>query len=314
MGEEVHARTQLDPEAISEEKPFKGVRLAACLHVTTETAALMQALEAGGAKVGVCASNPLSTQDDVAASLVKNDGIAVFAIKGENRRRTTGTSFGPRPGADITMDDGADIVSTVHSERKELPQGDRRGNGGDDDRGDPLELHGGKGGPEIPHHRGERGQDQALLRQPVRNRADQSTGSPGNEPADGRQLFCRGRLRLVRPGSGDAGPGMGAHVVVTEMDPLPALEAVMDGFQVSPWPRPRRSAIFLHRHGNLHVIRKEHFVRMKDGAIVSNSGHFNVEIDIPALEKIAKSGEGQTVCRGVRLRNGAGSTSWAKAG
>ena len=276
----------------AKEKPLRGVRIAACLHVTTETAALMQVLAAAGAKVSLCASNPLSTQDEAAASLVKNDGIAVYAIKGEDRKtyyRHILSALAVAP--NVTMDDGADLVSVVHTEKtgylKDIVGGTEETTTG------VIRLAA----------MGEKG----VLRYPIvavneaktKHFFDNRYGT-GQSTIDG---ILRATNRLlagscfVVAGYGWCGRGlamrargMGARVIVTEIDPLPALEAVMDGFEVVPMAEAARVGdIFCTVTGNLHVLRREHFGRMKDGAIVCNSGHFNVEIDIPALAKMARS-------------------------
>lgn len=276
----------------AKEKPLKGVRIAACLHVTTETAALMQVLAAGGAKVALCASNPLSTQDEAAASLVKNDGIAVYAIKGENRKTyyrhiLAALAVGPH----MTMDDGADLVSMVHSEKKEYLK----------------EIVGGTEETTTGVIRLSAMGEKGVLRYPIiavneaktKHFFDNRYGT-GQSTLDG---ILRATNRLlagscfVVAGYGWCGRGlamrargMGARVIVTEIDPLPALEALMDGFEVEPMAEAAKVGdFFCTVTGNLHVIRREHFERMKDGAIVCNSGHFNVEIEIPALEALSRS-------------------------
>ncbi len=287
---------RLIKKRFKKERPLKGVRIAACLHVTTETAGLMTVLKAGGAQVALCASNPLSTQDDVAAALVKFDEIPVFAIKGEDQKtyykhiHTTldqSASGGPA----ITMDDGADLVSTLHSDRSEL-------------------LNGIIGGTEETttgvirlRSMAERG----VLKYPIISVNDANTKhffdnryGTGQSTIDG---ILRATNRLLAGavfvvcGYGWCGRGvamrargMGGNVVITEVDPLKAMEAVMDGFQVMPMAEAAKiGEIFVTVTGDLKVIRKEHFEVMKDGAIVCNSGHFNVEIDIPVLEKMSKS-------------------------
>ncbi len=276
----------------AKEKPLRGVRIAACLHVTTETAALMQVLAGGGAKVTLCASNPLSTQDEAAASLVKFDGIAVYAIKGEDRKtyyRHILSALAVAP--NVTMDDGADLVSVVHTEKtgylKDIIGGTEETTTG------VIRLAA----------MGEKG----VLRYPIvavneaktKHFFDNRYGT-GQSTIDG---ILRATNRLlagscfVVAGYGWCGRGlamrargMGARVIVTEVDPLPALEAAMDGYEVVSMSEAARIGdFFCTVTGNLHVLRREHFERMKDGAIVCNSGHFNVEIDIPALAKMAKS-------------------------
>jgi len=276
----------------AKEKPLAGIRLSACLHVTTETAHLMQVLDAGGAKVTLCASNPLSTQDDVASSLVKHDGISVYAVKGENRKTYYGhilqaLSIGPQ----VTMDDGADLVSVIHTRRKEYLK----------------EVIGGTEETTTGVIRLRAMAERGVLRYPIvavneaktKHFFDNRYGT-GQSTIDG---ILRATNRLIAgscfvvAGYGWCGRGlamrargMGARVVVTEIDPLSALEAVMDGFEVVPMAAAAAQGdIFCTLTGNLHVIRGEHFARMKDGAIVCNSGHFNVEIDIPELRKMSRS-------------------------
>jgi adenosylhomocysteinase len=276
----------------SKEKPLRGIRLGACLHVTTETAALMQTLKAGAARVRVCASNPLSTQDDVAASLVKHDRIPVFAIKGENHKTYydhINAVLDLKPM--YTMDDGADLVSTLHSERKEL-----------------LDFV--QGGTEETTTGIIRLRSMAaagVLRYPIISVNDANTKhlfdnryGTGQSTVDGI-IRATNRLlagsRFVVCGYGWCGRGvatrargMGANVIVTEVDPLRALEAVMDGFSVMPIKEAARIGdIFCTLTGDVNVIGKPHFKLMKDGAIVCNSGHFNVEIDLPGLESLTKT-------------------------
>jgi len=276
----------------AKEKPLKGVRIGACLHVTTETASLMKTLKAGGAKVSLCASNPLSTQDDVAASLSKNDKIPVFAIKGENHKTYyshINAVLDAKP--QFTMDDGADLVSVLHTKRKEL-------------------LKGVQGGTEETTTGIIRLRSMAadgVLKYPIIAVNDAQTKhffdnryGTGQSTIDG---IIRATNRLLAGshfvvcGYGWCGRGvamrargMGANVIVTEVDPLPALEAVMDGFTVMPIRKAARIGdFFCTLTGDINVIRKEHFTTMKDGAIVANSGHFNVELDLDGLKKIAKS-------------------------
>lgn len=275
-----------------QEKPLKGICVAACLHVTTETASLMQTLKAGGADVYLCASNPLSTQDDVAASLVKHDEIPVFAIKGEDNEtyyKHINAVLDAKPG--YTMDDGADLVSTLHSERTELV--------------DQI-----KGGTEETTTGIIRLRSMAadkVLRYPIIAVNDAQTKhffdnryGTGQSTIDG---IIRATNRLLAGtcfvvcGYGWCGRGlamrargMGANVVVTEVDPTAALEAVMDGFTVAPIADAAKMGdFFCTVTGNISVIRKEHFEVMKDGAIVANSGHFNVELDLEDLKSISKS-------------------------
>jgi len=279
-------------QRFTKEQPLAGVKLAACLHVTTETAALMQTLKAGGASAALCASNPLSTQDDVAASLVKHDRLPVFAIKGENHKTYyshINAVLDTRP--HFTMDDGADLVSTLHSERQKL-LGDVRG-GTEETTTGIIRLRSMAA--------------DGVLKYPIIAVNDARTKhffdnryGTGQSTIDG---FIRATNRLIAGtrfvvcGYGWCGRGiamrargMGANVIVTEIDPLPALEAVMDGFTVMPIGEAAPIGdFFCTVTGNINVIRKEHFRVMKDGAIVANSGHFNVELDLPGLAALSKS-------------------------
>jgi len=272
-------------------KPLKGVKISACLHVTTETANLMHTLVAGGAKVALCASNPLSTQDDVAASLVSHLGIPTFSIKGESNKVyyqhiTSALEIEP----DITMDDGADLVSILHSKRKKLLS-DVIGGTEETTTGvvrlRSMEKHG-------------------VLKYPLISVNDSKTKhffdnryGTGQSTIDGilrATNFLLAGSKVVVAGYGWCGrgfatkaKGMGADVIVTEVDPLKAIEAVMDGFRVMSMAEAARVGdVFCTLTGDINVIRKEHFRVMKDNAVVCNSGHFNVEIDIPALERLAK--------------------------
>ena len=276
----------------TKEKPLKGKRIAACLHVTTETAALMQTLKAGGAKLTLCASNPLSTQDDVAASLVKHDKISVFAIKGEDNKtyyKHIHSAIDIKP--HYTMDDGADLVSTIHSERQELIEGV---NGGTEETTTGiirLRSMAADGVLQYPII--------AVNDARTKHFFDNRYGT-GQSTVDG---IIRATNRLIAGsnfvvcGYGWCGKGlamrargMGGNVVVTEVDPTTALEAVMDGFTVMPIRQAARIGdFFCTVTGNINVIRKEHFEVMKDGAIVANSGHFNVELDLEGLKSITKT-------------------------
>ncbi len=274
------------------EQPLKGVRLAACLHVTTETANLAITLKAGGAEVALCASNPLSTQDEVAAALVKHFEIPTFAIKGEDsatyyRHLNAALDLNPN----VTMDDGADLVSEIHSKRRELLPTIL---GGTEEtttgviRLRAMAQEGVLGYPIV-----------AVNDANTKHMFDNRYGT-GQSTLDGvlraTNILFAGRV-LVVAGYGWCGRGlamrargMGARVIVTEINPLAALEAVMDGFEVAPMEQAARIGdVFITVTGNIHVLRAEHFALMKDGAIICNSGHFNVEIDIPALEAMAAS-------------------------
>jgi adenosylhomocysteinase len=279
---------QLIQKQFFQKKPLKGIRLAACLHVTTETAALMQTLQAGGAELRLCASNPLSTQDDVAAFLAKDLEIPVFAIKGEDNQtyyRHIHLALDLKP--TITMDDGADLVSTLHSERQDLLP----------------EVLGGTEETTTGVIRLRAMAEKGVLQCPVIAVNDANTKhffdnryGTGQSTIDG---IVRATNRLLAGsvfvvcGYGWCGrgvamraQGLGANVVITEVDPLKALEAVMDGFRVMPMSEAAPLGdFFCTLTGNIQVLREEHFLVMKDGAIVCNSGHFNVEIDLPALER-----------------------------
>ena len=278
-------------EEFRKKKPLKGHRISACLHVTTETANLMRVLQAGGGDVVLCASNPLSTQDDVAASLVKNFRIPVFAKKGEDSKtyyRHIRAALEHHP--QITMDDGADLVSELHRGKKESANG----------------VIGGTEETTTGVIRLRSLEQKGLLRFPIFAVNDADTKhlfdnryGTGQSTIDGiiraTNILLSGSTFVVA-GYGWCGRGlaarargMGAHVIVTETDELKALEAVMDGFEVMTMKEAaRRGDIFVTVTGNLNVIRREHFLAMKDGAIMANSGHFNAEIDIPVLKKLAR--------------------------
>lgn len=279
-------------ERFKRERPLKGFRLSACLHVTTETAILMETLKAGGAEVSLCASNPLSTQDDVAASLVKFFKIPVFAIKGEDRRtyyRHINNALLLKP--HITMDDGADLVSTLHKQRGGLLKG----------------LIGGTEETTTGVIRLRAMAEKGYLRYPIIAVNDAYTKylfdnryGTGQSTIDGI-LRATNRLisgsNFVVSGYGWCGKGiamrakgMGARVIITEANPLRALEAKMDGFEVMPIGEASKIGdIFVTATGDINVISKECFPLMKDGAILSNAGHFNVEIAIDALKKMSRN-------------------------
>src|SRR3989338_4571765 len=277
-------------ERFLKEKPLHGVTIAACLHVTTETASLMRTLKDGGANVALCASNPLSTQDDVAASLVHDYGISTYAIKGEDKDtyyKHLNAVLDIKP--QMTMDDGADLVSLLHSDRKEMLEHIWAGT--EETTTGVIRLKSMAG--------------DKVLRYPILAVNDAQTKhffdnryGTGQSTIDGiiratnRLLagttFVVGGYGWCGRGLASRAHGMGANVVVTEVDPLKALEASMDGFCVLPMAEAASIGdFFCSVTGNKHVIAKEHFEVMKDGAIISNSGHFNVEIDIESLEKIA---------------------------
>jgi adenosylhomocysteinase len=278
-------------ERFEREKPLKGLRVSACLHVTTETANLMKTLQAGGADVVLTASNPLSTQDDVAASLVAHDEIPVYAIKGED----TNTYYDHIKAAldhkpHITMDDGADLVGTIHKTRRELLDGIVGGTEETTTGVIRLRAMAKDGALMFPVI--------AVNDSNTKHLFDNRFGT-GQSTLDGiiraTNILLAGRTIVVAGfgwcgrGIASRARGMGADVVVTEIDPLRALEAVMEGYRVMTMEQAApQGDIFITVTGDMHVLDERHFARMKHGAIVCNSGHFNVEINIPALEKLSK--------------------------
>jgi adenosylhomocysteinase len=277
-------------ERFEKERPLDGYRISACLHVTTETANLARTLKAGGADVLLCASNPLSTQDDVAAALVSVYGVPVFAIKGEDddtyySHITAAVDHHPQ----LTMDDGADVIGVLHSQRREQLE---EIIGGTEEtttgviRLRALEQEGGLGLPIV-----------AVNEAKTKHLFDNRYGT-GQSTIDGiiraTNVLLAGH-RFVVSGYGWVGRGvalrargMGAHVIVTEVEPLRALEALMDGYEVMTTDRAAEVGdIFCTATGDKHVLSRRHFERMKDGAILANTGHFNVEIEIPALRDMA---------------------------
>ena len=277
-------------ERFAKQKPLKGVNMACCLHVTTETANLARTLKAGGANVAVCASNPLSTQDETAAALVKEYGISVFAIHGENNKtyyKHINQTLDTKP--NITMDDGADLVSVLHTERKELI---------------PTVWAGTEETTTGVIRLKAMANDNALLF-PVVAVNDSKTKhffdnryGTGQSTLDGilrvtNMLLAGSTVTIAGYGWCGRGlavraKGMGANVIVTEVDSVKALEAAMDGFRVMPMSQAASLAdLFITVTGDINVIRLEHVKKMKDGALIANSGHFNAEIDIPAISKAA---------------------------
>jgi adenosylhomocysteinase len=272
------------------EQPLAGIRVSACLHVTTETANLARTLKAGGADVVLCASNPLSTQDDVAAALVDEYEIAVFAIKGEDNDtyyRHIEAAVDHRP--HLTMDDGADVIGVLHSARREQ-LGDVIAGTEETTTGvirlKALEREGKLGFPVI-----------AVNEAQTKHMFDNRYGT-GQSTIDGiiratNVLLAGGRFVVagygwVGRGVAQRARGMGAQVIVTEVDPVRALEAAMDGFEVMPMERAAEIGdVFCTATGDKNVIARAHLERMKDGAILANTGHFNVEIEIAALRDLA---------------------------
>jgi adenosylhomocysteinase len=277
-------------ERFEREQPLAGYRVAACLHVTTETANLMRTLKAGGADVVLCASNPLSTQDDVAAALVEEYDISVFAIKGEDHDTYYShieAAVDHKP--HFTMDDGADVIGVLHSARREQ-LGDIIAGTEETTTGvirlKALEAEGKLGFPII-----------AVNEAQTKHMFDNRYGT-GQSTVDGiiratnvllaGKKFVVGGYGWVGRGVASRARGMGAHVIVTEVDAMRALEASMDGFEVLPMRKAAEVGdIFCTATGDKNVIAAEHYELMKDGAILANTGHFNVEIEIPALRRAA---------------------------
>ncbi len=275
----------------AKEKPLNGVRMACCLHVTTETANLVITLKAGGAKVYLCASNPLSTQDDVAASLVKDHGIPVFSIRGESNK-VYYEHINACLDADplLTMDDGADLVTQLHTKRRR--QAENVLGGSEETTTGVIRL--------------KSMEKKGVLLFPVLAVNDSKTKhffdnryGTGQSTLDGvmratNVLLCGATVVIAGYGWCGRGvasraKGLGANVIVTEVDALKAIEATMDGFQVMPMiDAAPLGDVFITLTGDINVLTEKHFRRMKDGAIVANSGHFNVEIDIPALKKMSR--------------------------
>jgi adenosylhomocysteinase len=277
-------------DRFGKEKPLAGIRIAGCLHVTTETANLMRTLKAGGAEVALCASNPLSTQDDVAASLIADFQIPVYAITGENNDtyyKHIHAVLDTNP--QITMDDGADLVSTLHTSRDDVLE----------------QVFGGTEETTTGVIRLRSMQKEGVLKYPIIAVNDAQTKHLFDNRYGTGQSTIDGILRatnillagsnFVVAGYGWCGRGlamrargMGANVIILEVDAVKALEAAMDGFNVMPMSEAMEIGdVFVSVTGNIAVFRREHFEKMKDGAIVANSGHFNVELDIEALEKLA---------------------------
>ncbi|MCC7360421.1 MAG: adenosylhomocysteinase [Anaerolineales bacterium] len=278
-------------ERFATEQPLKGIRISACLHVTAETANLMHTLQLGGADLVLCASNPLSTQDDVAASLVNHYEIPTYAIKGED----TATYYQHIQAAldhkpHLTMDDGADLVSTIHKERTGLLDGIIGGTEETTTGVIRLRAMAADGALKFPV--------MAVNDAQTKHFFDNRYGT-GQSTLDGivratnmllaGKTFVVGGYGWCGRGLASRARGMGANVIVTEIDPLPALEAVMDGFRVMPMAEAAKIGdIFCTVTGDINVLDQHHFAVMKDGAIISNSGHFNVEINIPALEQMSQ--------------------------
>ena len=280
---------KLIKERFAKEKPFKNIRIAGCLHITTETANLGVVLQAGGAELTLCASNPLSTQDDAAAALV-DYGIPVFAIKGEDNTtyyKHIMAALNDKP--NLTVDDGADLVSTVHKEKQELIDN----------------IIGGTEETTTGVIRLRNMAEENALKYPIVAVNDAKTKhffdnryGTGQSTIDGitraTNILWAGKVVVVcgygwcSRGIASRAKGLGGRVIVTEVQPIPALEAAMDGFQVMPLIEAAKLGdIFVSATGDTTVMDEQHFMQMKDGAIMANSGHFNVEINIPALERLS---------------------------
>ena len=283
---------RLIKERFTKERPLKGLRISACLHVTTETANLMKTLQAGGADVVLTASNPLSTQDEVAASLVSHDEISVYAVKGENNTtyyKHIHAALDHKP--HFSMDDGADLVNVLHKERRDLLPNVIAGT--EETTTGVIRLHAMAADKALAYP------IIAINDALTKHFFDNRYGT-GQSTIDGivraTNILLAGKTFVVAGygwcgrGLASRARGMGSNVVVTEVDPTKALEAVMDGYKVMPMKDAAKIGdIFVTLTGDINVIDQKHFEVMKDGAIVANSGHFNVEINIPALEKMSKS-------------------------
>jgi len=289
-------------ERFAKERPLEGITIGACLHITTETANLLRTLKAGGATVVACASNPLSTQDDVAASLALDEGIATYAIKGEDTDtyfRHIDAVLDARP--QMTMDDGCDLVSRLHRERPEQV----------------ADVLAGTEETTTGVIRLRAMEADAALKFPIvavndadtKHMFDNRYGT-GQSTLDGiiraTNVLLAGKVMVVAgygycgKGLSERARGMGANVIICEVDPLRALEAVMDGFRVMPMAEAARIGdIFVTVTGDRDVLRAEHFEVMKDGAILANSGHFDIEIDLESLAKMAGDGGGRRMARAM---------------
>lgn len=290
-GEQEMPVLRLIRERFATQQPLKGVRISACLHVTAETANLMRTLQLGGADLVLCASNPLSTQDEVAASLVTHYEIPTYAIKGEDTTtyyQHIQAALDHRP--QLTMDDGADLVSTIHKERTDLLDGIIGGTEETTTGVIRLRAMAADGALKFPVL--------AVNDAMTKHFFDNRYGT-GQSTVDGivratnmllaGKAFVVGGYGWCGRGLASRARGMGANVIVTEVDPLPALEAVMDGYRVMPMSEAAKVGdLFCTVTGDINVLDRQHFEAMKDGAIVANSGHFNVEINLPALADMAR--------------------------
>lgn len=295
-------------EEFAKTRPLTGVKIAACLHVTTETANLMRTLKEGGAEIALTASNPLSTQDETAASLVKDFGISVFAVRGEDNEtyyKHINSALDIAPS--MTMDDGADLVTTLHTKRRELLAGIIGGTEETTTGVIRLKSMAAKGVLEYPIV--------AVNNAMTKHFFDNRYGT-GQSSIDGilraTNILLAG-LNFVIAGYGWCGrglavraKGLGARVIVTEINPVKAIEAAMDGYDVMPMAKAAELGdVFVTVTGNKSVITKEHFLVMKDGAVVANSGHFNVELDLEGLATVTTSRrEARPMVEEYTLKNG----------
>ena len=295
-------------EEFAKTRPLTGVKIAACLHVTTETANLMRTLKEGGAEIALTASNPLSTQDETAASLVKDFGISVFAVRGEDNEtyyKQINSALDIAPS--MTMDDGADLVTTLHTKRRELLAGIIGGTEETTTGVIRLKSMAAKGVLEYPIV--------AVNNAMTKHFFDNRYGT-GQSSIDGilraTNILLAG-LNFVIAGYGWCGrglavraKGLGARVIVTEINPVKAIEAAMDGYDVMPMAKAAELGdVFVTVTGNKSVITKEHFLVMKDGAVVANSGHFNVELDLEGLATVTTSRrEARPMVEEYTLKNG----------
>lgn len=295
-------------EEFAKTRPLTGVKIAACLHVTTETANLMRTLKEGGAEIALTASNPLSTQDETAASLVKDFGISVFAVRGEDNEtyyKHINSALDIAPA--MTMDDGADLVTTLHTKRRELLAGIIGGTEETTTGVIRLKSMAAKGVLEYPIV--------AVNNAMTKHFFDNRYGT-GQSSIDGilraTNILLAG-LNFVIAGYGWCGrglavraKGLGARVIVTEINPVKAIEAAMDGYDVMPMAKAAELGdVFVTVTGNKSVITKEHFLVMKDGAVVANSGHFNVELDLEGLATVTTSRrEARPMVEEYTLKNG----------
>ena len=291
-------------ERFARELPLDGRRVAACLHVTAETANLVRALRAGGAQVGLCAANPLSTQDDVAAALVAEHGAEVLGVRGEDRaayERHLGALIERAP--QILIDDGAELIVCAHRDGGAVAAGVARRHRGDDDRARAAARDGCPGNAALPGAGDQRDAHRACLQRPLRHRTVDARRDPaGDEPAARRPRRRGARIRLGGRGVAQRAKGAGAAVIVCEVDAVRALEARMEGFEVmSALAAAPLGEVFITVTGAPDVLRREHFELMRDGAVLANAGHFDVEISLAELAAIASGPAARGAAAGRRV-------------